>query len=88
MSREKEITKEKKDSSIAIDTAGGLKFTKNSLDLQCDVSGELRLRAAFTRRALAMHQTQLIDFDVIEEWRQRIFASLICAPPAGHKYVM
>ena len=87
MSREEEITKEKKDSSIAIDTAGGLKLTKKSLDLQCDVSGELRLRAAFTRRALAMHQTQLVDFDVIEEWHQRIFASLIRAPPAGHKYV-
>ena len=87
MSREEEITKEKKDSSIAIDTSGGLKLTKKSLELQCDVSGELRLRAAFTRRALAMHQTQLVDFDVIEDWHQRLFAALIRIPPAGHKYI-
>ena len=87
MSREEEITKERKDSSIAVDNSGGLKLTKKSLELQCDVSGELRLRGAFTRRSLAMHQTQLIDFDVIEEWHQRLFAALIRSPPAGHKYV-
>ena len=87
LSREEEITKEKKDTSIAIDTSGGLKLTKKSLDLQCDVSGELRLRAAFTRRALGMHQAQLVDFDVIEDWRQKLFAALIRTPPAGHKYI-
>ena len=77
VSREEEITKEKKDSSIAVDNTGGLKLTKKSLELQCGVSGELRLRGAFTRRSLAMHQTQLVDFHVIEEWHQRLFASLV-----------
>ena len=87
MSREEEITKEKKESTLSIDNAGGLKLTKKAQDLQCDVSGELRLRAAFTRRSLAMHQTNLVTFDLIEEWNQQMFAALLRPPPAGHKYV-
>lgn len=87
LSREEEVTKDRKESSVAIDSAGGLKLTKKAVELQCDVSGELRLRAAFTRRALAMHQTNLVTFDIIEEWRQQLFTALIRHPPAGHKYV-
>ena len=87
MSREEEITKEKKESALSIDHAGGLKITKKAQDLQCDVSGELRLRAAFTRRSLAMHQTNLVTFDLIDEWNQQMFAALLRQPPAGHKYV-
>ena len=87
MSREEEITKEKKESALSIDNTGGLKITKKAQDLQCDVSGELRLRAAVTRRSLAMHQTNLVSFDLIEEWNQKMFAALLRSPPAGHKYV-
>jgi hypothetical protein len=63
------------ESALSIDHAGGLKVTKKAQDLQCDVSGELRLRAAFTRRSLAMHQTNLVTFDLIEEWNQQMFAA-------------
>jgi hypothetical protein len=34
-----------------------------------------------------MHQTNLVTFDLIEEWNQQMFAALLRPPPAGHKYV-
>lgn len=83
MSREEEVAKDRRDTSIAVDASGGLKLTKKAIELQCDVSGELRL----TRRSLAMHQTHLVSFELIEEWRQQMFAALIRQPPAGHKFV-
>ncbi|CAE7253319.1 F25B4.6 [Symbiodinium sp. CCMP2592] len=67
-------------------TPGGLKISKRHSDLECDVRGELRLREAFTRRALAFDQIGLMSFVAQEAWHTYLFDSVTRDPPPGHKF--
>ena len=66
---------------------GNVKVTKAENQLNCDVTGELRLRQCLTRKALAFDQIKLCSFDVMETWHNAVVQALMRKPPAGHKYV-
>ena len=53
-SRAQEVSAVKKDPTIATDSQGMLKLSTKSSDVVCEANSELKLRAAFQRRSLAM----------------------------------
>ena len=54
-SREQEILAEKASTSQSFHKSGKIKVTKKQELAECSLSGDLRLRSAMQRRALAYH---------------------------------
>ena len=86
VSRHDEIQCTKNDQPLSFDAQGNVKVTKAENQLNCDVTGELRLRQCLTRKALAFDQIKLCSFDVMETWNNAMVQALMRKPPAGHKY--
>ena len=53
-SREQEINSEKSSPQLSFDSQGNIKVSKQSAVADCLINGEIKLRAAFTRRSLAL----------------------------------
>eukprot|EP00435_Cladocopium_sp_Y103_P012896 s199_g3.t1 len=87
LSRHDEIQNQKTEQQVSFDSQGNLKITKKASDLSCDTSGELRLRQALTRKALACDQAGLCSFKVLEQWHNQMMNATMRVPPSGHKYV-
>ena len=56
-------------------------------DLECETRGELKLREAFTRRALAYDQVGLMSFIAQEKWHTYLFDAVTREPPPNRRYV-
>ena len=63
-SREQEIRCERTQPSISFDATGNVKVTKQSSVTECSISGEIKLRAAFTRRSLAYELANIASFEI------------------------
>ena len=87
MSREQEIVKDKAEPVLAFNNDGNIRLSKRSVDLQCDVTGETKLRNALTRRSLAFDQVGILSFTAMELWHNTMFRALQKQPPAGYKFV-
>ena len=87
LSRHDEIQNQKTEQQVSFDSQGNLKVTKRATDLSCDTSGELRLRQALARKALACDQAGLCSFNRLEEWHNQMMNATMRVPPSGHKYV-
>ena len=87
LSRHDEIQNQKTEQQVSFDSQGNLKVTKRAADLSCDTSGELKLRQALTRKALACDQAGLCSFNRLEEWHNQMMNATMRLPPSGHKYV-
>ena len=87
MSREQEIVKDKAEPVLAFNNDGNIRLSKRSVDLQCDVAGETKLRNALTRRSLAFDQVGVLSFTAMELWHNTMFRALQKQPPAGYKFV-
>ena len=87
VSRELEASKDRQEQAISFDASGNIKVARKALDLKCDTSGELKLKQALTRRSLAMHQTGLASFEILEEWNNLLFSTILREPPSGYQYV-
>ena len=87
VSRELEASKDRQERAISFDANGNIKVTRKALDLKCDTSGELKLRQALTRRSLALNQTGLASFNVLEELNNHLFSTILREPPAGYHFV-
>eukprot|EP00435_Cladocopium_sp_Y103_P033712 s223_g8.t1 len=86
-SREQEIKSERSTSQLSFDTQGNIKISKQSAVTECSVSGEIKLRAAFTRRSLAYDLANVASFEVMESWTQLLFDRVCQDPPAGYRHV-
>ena len=87
VSRELEASKDRQEQAISFDTSGNIKVTRKAHDLKCDTSGELKLKQALTRRSLALNQRGLASFNVLEEWNNHLFSTILREPPAGYHFV-
>ena len=87
LSRHDEIQNQKTEQQVSFDSQGNLKVTKRATDLSCDTSGELRLRQALARKALACDQAGLCSFNRLEEWHNQMMNATMRVSPSGHKYV-
>lgn len=86
-SREHEVAKDKQDNVISFTQDGSLRIAKKATDLSCEANGEVKIRSALTRRALAFDQVGLMSFIEQEEWHAKMFHALQREPPAGHRYI-
>ena len=86
-SREQEIRSDKSTPQITFDHAGNIKVTKQSQVTECSIQGDIRLRAAFTRRSLAYELANVASFEVMEGWSQLLFDRVCQDPPSGYKHI-
>lgn len=82
-SRAQEVLVVKKDTSITTDSSGLLKVGSKSADPSCEANAELKLRAAWQRRHLAMDLANLASFTTMERWAQYLFNHLQKEQPRG-----
>ena len=81
--RAQELHSTKVESSAVTDKNGFLKLTDKKEELHAEVNSDYRIRQAFTRRALAMDQANLITFVVGEAWTNHLFRALTDVYPDG-----
>lgn len=86
-SREQEIKSEKTSPQLSFDSGGNIKVSKQHALTDCSIQGEIRLRAAFTRRSLAYDLANVASFEVMEAWSQKLFHRLCQEPPAGYRHI-
>ena len=75
--RAQEVEMVKRDLSVSTDAAGLLKLSSKSGDPTCEANSELKLRAAWQRRNLAMDLAGLASFETTECWTQFLFTQLM-----------
>ena len=86
-SREQEIKSERSSSQLSFYAQGNIKISKQSAVSECSISGEIKLRAAFTRRSLAYDLANVASFEVMESWSQLLFDRVCQDPPAGYRHI-
>ena len=86
-SREQEIKGERSTSQLSFDAQGNIKVSKQSAVTECSITGEIRLRAAFTRRSLAYDLANAASFEVMESWSQLLFDRICQEPPTGYRHI-
>ena len=86
-SRAQEILSNKQSQSFSLSSDGNLRVKGHESDLECTVTGEMKLREAFRRRALAMDLAQMVTYTVSEEWHAFLFLSIQREPPKGFRPV-
>ena len=82
VSKEAELAGEKKkDVRFTVEESSGkLKIEQKQPDLVADTSTEILVQQALTRRALAMDQANLLEFNVMDQWTQRIMKARMQTP--------
>ena len=86
-SREQEIKSERATPLLSFDALGNIKVSKQSALTECSITGEIKLRAAFTRRSLAYDLANVASFEVMESWSQLLFDRICQDPPAGYRHI-
>ena len=84
ISREQELTGQRKDPKLALDSEGQLRLKAQNADVKADVSTDMKLKQAMTRRGLAYDQCGLITFGVHAKWIEKLFTSLNRTVPEGY----
>ena len=82
-SRAQEVEAVKRDPAVSTDAAGMLKLGAKLADPTCETNSELKLRAAWQRRNLAMDLAGLASFNIMESWVQHLFQQLLKDQPEG-----
>ena len=82
-SRAQEMQQIKKDTRLQLTTDGTIKVSKTKTEVQCPVATELELRAAYTRRSLALDLAGVASFMNLERWVHHLFVALQRPQPAG-----
>ena len=77
----------KEDKTFMVDSSGSLKLKSKDSKLEADVTTDLLMRQAFTRRGLGMDQANLAGFEKHEEWAEKVFAARYRDPPQGYQRV-
>ena len=86
-SRAQEISAIKKDPTVSTDASGMLKLGNKAAEPHCEANSELKLRAAWQRRALAMDLAGIASFTVVEGWVQFLYSHLLRDQPRGFSKV-
>lgn len=86
-SRQDEVLHAKFDTSLSLDSAGGLRISKKQRLDDVSVTGEHKLRQAFLRRSLAYDLAGIATFTVLDVWTQKLFEKMNEAPLANYKHV-
>ena len=86
-SREQELASIKKDSFLALAAGGQLKVTPPKNLAVSDVTTDLKVQQAFTRRGLAYDQSGLMTFSVHARWVEQLFKAMARSVPENFSNV-
>ena len=87
LSRESEKMHQKHESTIDFMPDGTMKLSKKQKEIHTDVSGDLKVRVAMQRRALAYHMAGICSFNVLDEIATRMFELLTKEPLSGFRAI-
>ena len=85
--RNQELCVSSKRAGLVQDVSGLLRAMTQDIAPVADVSTEMRVRSAFTRRSLAYDQVGLFRFETLEVWVDFLFAQVMRSPPPGFQHV-
>lgn len=87
LSRQQELLGAKPEKELQLDaTKTGLVVKEQASNTEITLSSDLALHQAIQRRNIAVALTQLVSFDVIRKWTDRLFAMYAQVPAGGfHK---
>ena len=77
----------KKDLTFKLDSSGNLKATQRDDITEVSLSGDIRVRQALQRRALAYDLSKMVGYRTLETWTERLFATMMTEPPPNYKAV-
>eukprot|EP00973_Karenia_brevis_P026542 3662475-Karenia_brevis.AAC.1 len=69
------------------DARGVVREVNVPSEVTADLSTDLLLKYALQRRALAFDQTNLIKYEISEQWHQVLLTAYLTEPPPGYKRV-
>ena len=87
LSRESELLHSKSEPSIEFQADGTMKLSKKQQEIRAETSGDLKVRMAMQRRALAYHIAGIASFQTIDGLIQRMFALMTKEPVKGFRAV-
>ena len=81
LSRASEVLSSKKDLQINFDSSGVLKLVNKSTSYPGELTGEIKVRQALSRRSRAFDLARLCDYPIMEAWHEKIFEVMQRVPP-------
>jgi hypothetical protein len=87
LSREAELMHSKTEPSIEFQTDGTMKLSRKQTEIRAETSGDLKVKMAMQRRALAYHIAGICSFQTVDALIQRMFALMTKEPVKGFRAV-
>eukprot|EP00434_Breviolum_minutum_P046212 symbB.v1.2.041655.t1/scaffold8457.1/size11431/1 len=87
LSRESELLSHKHETTIDFSHDGTMKLSKRQREIKADISGDLKVKMAMQRRALAYHMAGACNYNVLDGIIARMFSLLTKEPVAGFRAV-
>ena len=87
LSREAELLHSRSEPAIEFQADGTMKLSKKQQEIQAETSGDLKVKMAMQRRALAYHIAGICTFQTIDGLIQRMFALMTKEPVRGFRAV-
>lgn len=86
-SRSREAQGSKREVVLKMDASGNLKATQKEDVGENSISGDIRVRQALQRRALAFDLTRIIDYNTMELWTETLFSAMMLEQPSAYRQV-
>lgn len=83
-SRESELSGTKRENFMVAKSDGTLKSQQITTEKPADLNTEYRVRLALQRRSLALDQTDLMTYEISEEYHSFLFALMMTPVPSSH----
>ena len=74
----------KEDRMLTVDSAGSVKVKGPQAKVEADLTSDLIIRYALTRRGLAAEQANIVGFKLHDKWVERLMKSRLEEPPVGY----
>ena len=87
LSRESELLQSKSEPAIEFQSDGTMKLSKKQLEIKAGTSGDLKVKMALQRRALAYHIAGVCSYQTLDALNQRMFALMTKEPVKGFRAV-
>ena len=84
---EVKFKKDRDDKMLSVDGAGHVSLRSQPAEVDADVSSDLLLKLALTRRGLALDQAGVITFSEHERWVEALFVARFRDPPDSYARV-
>lgn len=86
-SRSKESQGTKRDVVLKMDNTGNLRATHKDSTAEVSLNGDIKVRQALQRRALAYDLSRTVDYATLELWTEILFSHMLTEQPGAYKAV-